>query len=416
MSKRLWGCLIVTLALAGEVSAAGFSIYEHGAAATATAGAFIARANDPTAIFYNAAGIAGQKMSVALGTTLIIPKTEFNGDNPFPGVGVTEKMKDALYYPSHAYLVAPIGPVTVGFGVFSPFGLGTEWPDAFSGRASSTKSVIQTFYFNPVVAYRLGPVSVGAGVQAVYGTVELARIARTPVLTEFKDVAKLSLEGTSSLAYGFNAGVQYCPIKQVVVGASYRSKAKCDFTGTAKFDSINANYALVKGKLPTETDVESSITFPAIMGVGVAVTPIPALTIEANVVQMQWSVFDSLGITFTDPAYASLGETIPEEYETARSYRIGAEYRINRSLVARIGYLYDESPAPDASVSTLLPDASRNSYMVGIGYTFGGATLDLSYMYLPFNDRSTNGQSRAGYNGLYKSSASLYGITLTYRF
>jgi len=427
MYQRVWTCMIACAWLAGTAGAAGFSIFEQGAAATAEAGAFVARASDPTAIFYNPAGIARQPGGVSVGATLIATKTDFSGDNPFPGVGVTEKMKDGLYYPPHAYLVAPIGPVRLGLGVFAPFGLGTEWPDSFSGRASSTKSVIQTFYFNPVAAIdvtSLGPlravskgvkVSLGAGVQAVYSTVELNRIARQPVATEWRDVAKLHLtgsNGTGDLTYGFNAGAQVEFGSHVTVGASYRSKAAVDYTGTAAFEILDP---LAQGGLPHTADVSTTINYPAIMGIGLAVRPFSRLAIEVDVLQMNWSTFDTLGITFDDPLWASLGEKIPELYKNARSYRIGAEYRIDRRLAVRGGYLYDESPSPTEAVSTLLPDANRNSFMVGLGYTMGSTQIDLSYMWLRFLDRSTGGVNRAGYEGLYRSSANLYGLTITQR-
>lgn len=337
MFRRLGTCLAAAFALAGAASGAGFSIYEHGAAATASAGAFIARANDPTAIFYNPAGIVGQKMGVAIGTTLITTKTDFAGVSSL----LDAKMNSGFFYPSHVYAVAPIGPVSVGLGIFSPFGLGTEWPATYSGRNISTKAQIQSFYFNPAAGMKLGPVSVAAGLQAVYASVELKRVAQKalPGLGSV-DVANLDLNGNNSLNYGFNLGLQFSPIQQVAVGASYRSKVKCEFEGTAKFTvtlpTTSPYYAAVSAALPASENVTASVTFPAIIGVGVAYTPVPALTVEADVVQMQWAVFDTLPITFTNAAYAALNSKIPEDYGTSRSYRIGAEYRVKPNLVSRL--------------------------------------------------------------------------------
>ena len=417
MFRRLGTSVAAAFALAGAASGAGFSIYEHGAAATASAGAFIARANDPTAIFYNPAGIVGQKMGVAIWTTLITTKTDFAGVTS----SLDAKMNSGFFYPSHLYAVAPIGPVSVGLGIFSPFGLGTEWPATYSGRNISTKAQIQSFYFNPAAGMKLGPVSVAAGLQAVYASVELKQVAQKalPGLGSV-DVANLDLNANNSLNYGFNLGLQFSPIQQVAVGASYRSKVKCEFEGTAKFDvtlpTTHPAYATIRASLPQSADVKSSVTFPAIIGAGVAYTPVPALTVEADVVQMQWSVFDTLPITFTNAAYAALNSKIAEDYGTSRSYRIGAEYRVKPNLAVRAGYLYDESPQPDASVSPMLPDAPRNSAMLGLGYTWRKTTLDVSYMFLPFKNRSTNGKNPYGYNGTYDTTAHLFGITLVQRF
>jgi long-chain fatty acid transport protein len=153
------------------------------------------------------------------------------------------------------------------------------------------------------------------------------------------------------------------------------------------------------------------------MALGVAVMPLPDLTVEVNVVQTQWSVFDTLSINFKAP-YTALTEKVPESYADARSYRIGAEYRLPAwELALRCGYLYDESPVPTQSVSTLLPDANRDSFQLGIGYAIGNnTTVDLSYMYLKFKDRSTGGINTTGFNGTYKTSANLFGMTITHKF
>ena len=414
MRKWFWSGIVAITAAAANVGAAGFALYEHGAAATATAGAFIARANDPSAIYYNPAGISGQRAGVMLGTTLITPSGDFAGANPFPGTGYTAKQKDALFFPSHLYVASPLGPVTVGLGVFNPFGLGTNWPEDWKGRDISTKTEIQTYYFNPVVAYSVGPVSMAAGMQAVYGSLELNRKVKHPLLGD--DVAAMHLEGTSDINYGFNAGVQFRPMPMLTVGASYRSQVDSKVNGTAAFDSMNAKWTMVKTSLPAKADVSTTMPYPAVMGIGVAVTPIPDLTIEANVVQTQWSTFDTLTIAFAAP-YSALTEKTPEVYSDVRSYRIGAEYRLPAwSLALRCGYLFDESPAPPMAVTPLLPDADRDSFQVGAGYTMGKTTFDFAYMYLKFKERSTEGLNPKNFNGTYNTTANLFGFSVTHRF
>ena len=54
IAAAVFVCLLLGLAPVGEGS--GFLIYEHGAAAMAMGGAFVAVANDPSTIFHNPAG------------------------------------------------------------------------------------------------------------------------------------------------------------------------------------------------------------------------------------------------------------------------------------------------------------------------------------------------------------------------
>ena len=80
--------------------AAGFAIFEQGARGMGFAGAFTAQANDPSAIFHNAAGIAFLKgKQFYLGGTLIHPSSTFTGADPFPGASVTEKGDTGLVVP-----------------------------------------------------------------------------------------------------------------------------------------------------------------------------------------------------------------------------------------------------------------------------------------------------------------------------
>src|SRR3954466_5250323 len=79
---KLW--LLITavlLIVSGAAYGSGFSLFEQGAKATAMGGAFAATADDPTAIFYNVAGIAQQrKAAFMVGGTTINFSNEFTGD------------------------------------------------------------------------------------------------------------------------------------------------------------------------------------------------------------------------------------------------------------------------------------------------------------------------------------------------
>jgi long-chain fatty acid transport protein len=420
MYKWILACVLALVtAMAGSVGAAGYSIYEQGTAAMGQASAFTARADDPSAIFFNPAGIAGQEAAIHLGATLILPSSEFDGDNPYPGISTHEKMKTGVFYPPHVFIVYPTNSVTLGLGLYAPFGLGTEWKDDFSGRAVSKFAEIQTIYLNPVVAKKFGPVSVGVGVEVVYSTVALKRTVMMPVVygddVVWTDAAELDLEGDNGFSdYGFNAGVQYSPMEMLTVGARYQSKVETNHTGDATFHVIEPVAAAFVP--PEPASVEAMIPMPAIWSVGVAVRPTDKLTVEANLVSMQWSAFDSLKMTFTEVANAHLSESIPELYDDAFSYRIGAEYEMTPNFALRCGYIFDETPQPTQSVSPLLPGADRNSYQIGCGYTMDNMTIDFAYMYLDFMDRSTERSSFAGYDGLYTSTAHLIGLTLGYSF
>src|SRR5258705_4907594 len=71
--------LIVTLMaclLSATAFGAGFSIFEQGAKASGMAGAFVATADDPSAVFYNPAGIANQRELSVLARATFLQFTE----------------------------------------------------------------------------------------------------------------------------------------------------------------------------------------------------------------------------------------------------------------------------------------------------------------------------------------------------
>ena len=110
---------------------AGFSIFAQGARASGMGLAFTAVANDPSAIFYNPAGLGWQKhFSSQLGGSLLTKVDgEFEGANPFPGTGfgVEEQHKTTFVLPTFYAVVPLTSNVNFGLGIFAPYGLGFRW-------------------------------------------------------------------------------------------------------------------------------------------------------------------------------------------------------------------------------------------------------------------------------------------------
>jgi long-chain fatty acid transport protein len=124
--------------LAGLTFANGFDIYEQSARAVGMAGALTAQADDPSAIFFNPAGITQlDGTQVSLGACMIMPTMQFQSNgNAVMGSysGETSKIKDHTWVIPNAYVTHKINDiVSVGIGSFSHFGLGVEWGDYWGG-------------------------------------------------------------------------------------------------------------------------------------------------------------------------------------------------------------------------------------------------------------------------------------------
>jgi long-chain fatty acid transport protein len=410
------------LALAVPAGAAGFGLFEQGAKGMGLAGAFTAQADDPSAMFHNAGGIAfTEKRAFYVGTTYVtFTKADFKGGTPFPGTGVTAEQKTLSQFLPNAYWAQPITDTwKFGLGIEAPFGLTTEWknPASFAGRYLSSKAALRAIDLNPTLAWKLTPnFGLGLGLIARFSDVELRRYVPflNPFTQRLVDVASVKLDSGFEQGYGWNIGLLDRYNESFSWGLSYRSKVKVDYDGTAHFTQISTGNpvidAIIAQRLPfgSGVDAKTSIEFPdmASLGVNLAFSPTVRLELDAN--WTGWSTFDKLPITFTQ--YPPLSSLVVEDWQDVWNYRAGLSWKTT-TCEWRFGYVYDQTPQPDKSVSPLLPDANRNGLTLGWGHQFGGANLDLALMYLKFDERTTT-TNQDNFNGTYNTTAWLFGASI----
>ena len=106
---RLGALVGLGLVAAAPGHGAGFSIFEQGSKAMGMAGAFTAQADDPSALFHNAAGLAFQdKRGFQLGFTYItFAEAKFQGADPFPGSDARGEQKKLQQFPPQPQQVPP---------------------------------------------------------------------------------------------------------------------------------------------------------------------------------------------------------------------------------------------------------------------------------------------------------------------
>ena len=133
-------------------------------------GAFTALANDPSAIYFNPAGIT-QLLGTNIigGATFILPNSSFRG--PFPAI-TESKLEPKIFYPIHLYASHQINDkLFFGLGVGNNFGLGTKWDNNWVGKYMAVDTEIKTYFFNLVSSYQIIPeISIGFGYIFSYGS------------------------------------------------------------------------------------------------------------------------------------------------------------------------------------------------------------------------------------------------------
>lgn len=157
--------------MAASCYGSAFSIAELGTRAAGMGTAFIATADDPSAIFYNPAGIAfqsGVHMEADLGGVVglfrFTPSSTPVGQ-VVPPDGYSGSIKPHIIPLANMYATMQYNDkITFGFGIFTPFGLSADFdnfhdgdPDLtkFVGRFAGTSAALQTFWLQPTIAYKI---------------------------------------------------------------------------------------------------------------------------------------------------------------------------------------------------------------------------------------------------------------------
>jgi long-chain fatty acid transport protein len=412
------------LACPAAAPASGFAIESQGARAMGFAGAYVAQAADPSAIFYNAAGIGflkGKQLYVAGAFAGL--STDFTGSGPNPPAGTIEKSDRGLGILPAFYYSQQVGEKTViGLGVTRPFAVQSKWenPDTFTGRYICLECRIASWSINPTVAYKLADrLAVGAGLDVRLSTFELSRrlVADPNPFPEPTDVAELTLDGSTKTGIGFNVGLLASPSENLSIGVSYRHEVAIDHDAQANFVQIltgdQAVDDAVKAALPPSQPATVSFTYPGSVAVGVALRR-RYWTVEADFQWMLWSSFDQVTIALANsPAFNT---ALPQEWASTWRGALGVEYLIGDNWEVRGGYGYDHSPAPTETISPFIHDADRHTFGAGGSWKYERLRLDFNLRYVLFRASSTLGISRYGYDGSYETGGLQAGASLGYRF
>ncbi len=363
---------VLLLAVATSASAAGFALYEWSARGNALGGTLVGRADDPSAVAYNPAGITQlEGTQIAIGASLAYPFSEV--DTIQGGVNTTTKSKDALFAIPHFYVTHKINDKwAVGFGEFSRFGLGFGYDkDEFPGAYNVYDATIQTFSLNPNIAYKITDrLSAAIGVEYVNVDVTIKKKYH-PMLG---GTSKLTGSGDG---IALTAGLHY-KLDKWRFGVGYHSQAKVDADGETKISGA----ASAPGALPNGTyDTKTSIVLPDMISFGITYYPIEELSIEFAAINTRWSTYRNFDLTLDTPV-GDVPVAQPKDWKDVWRLSLGAEYAINDNWTVRGSYSYDEAPENAKYVDYMIPAADRHLLGVGVGYTVNNWTIDVAYTYI----------------------------------
>ncbi|KJS33278.1 MAG: hypothetical protein VR64_02775 [Desulfatitalea sp. BRH_c12] len=384
----------------------------HGAKAGAMQAAFVAVADDPSAIVHNPAGITHLKGNhFYTGVTAVMGDTELETPS-----GQTEKSDFKVYFPPHAYAASDFGIENMAFGIgfYSPFGIGgREWREEGLTRYLATKNLISTLALNPVFAYRIMPqVSLGIGAFYLYASNEFERMIDQSALGASD--GKFSLEGDGG-GFGYNLGVLLFPGQRISFGMAYRSKVDVDQDLDIRLTNMAPALQPLTGGSNPKFAADTDLEFPEVFNFGLAFRPMEALTLALECEWTGWSSFERMAVDLRQevPQAGITDFAMDFDYKDTWIYKIGVAYELNANYCLRAGYAYVENPVPTRTVNPANPDADQHSLSVGLGYRAATWYLDFFYMADIFKDRSFNNELL---KGKFKTFAHFVGCSVGFVF
>ena len=391
--------------------ASGFRIDEQGATATALGGAFVAQADDPSALYYNPGGLAFLKQGGLVAGTSVqtLGELQFQGGSPGSAAGTSGELDGGSELLLHAYWVQPLTPnVVVGVGAFQPFYLKSAWasPETFSGRLLTTKAELTTYDINATLSLRLTR-RFALGVGGVYRVTEIShsrRLSRfNPLSGAAADVATVDVTTDQESGIGWNAGILFKASKAVSFGVSYRSAIDLDFGGAGLLTQVptgNSQFdTLIAATIPFGTDlpVSTTLELPDTARVGFAFGLGKSVILEVDADWTGWSSVQSLPLEFTSET--SFSQTIDLRLDDTVAYRFGLRFKQLSGAEWRFGYVFDQSAQTAGTLNPFLADTDSNSASFGWGKDW----LGVAFKWTERTDTTTR-TNPDDFNGTYSGN------------
>ena len=443
--------ILTTLALAPEAQAGGFDYPDHGTAGLIRAGAFVARADDPSAVYYNPAGAARLRGThIFLGGNLLMEDIRFQR-RIYPVYGADKGVPVPLdKYPHDPTLrmpevqnnappfMTPFFGLSTDLGFLAPYNLrlvagfygphvqtshsfprycvkGTDpcepTDDSKTGIPSPARyDAVYTYeiVIYPSIGLAWQPVkwlSIGAVFQATYATFKFDSVLSAQLAKDMdgqpdenpdQDV-DIKADVEDPFTPTAIIGVHVAPFSWLEFGSSVRIGYGFEFEGTVTAESVSGLHKLVK---PNPTTINISLQMPWVVRSGVRYINRDAGGRERFDVELDF-VFESTGSV--DSYEISTGGKILNDpiqgldqvhnWKDTYSLRLGGTYYLRDLFkdgtlaISAGGFWESEAVAEEYTRLDFLP-FERGGLSVGVTLHWRRYSLAMGYMHTFYVSRN----------------------------
>lgn len=395
--------VIATLSLSSTAFSAGYQLNEYSTTGMGRSFAGVGVVGDDfSAIGYNPAGMTYNKTSgVQAGASYVRLYSRFKDKSDKNlGRGQTDINRVLpSFFAQHRFS----DKLTTGIGVYTPFGLATDYPNGWFGEEHGGLSAVTAINISPSIAYQLNDyVSVGGAVNFQNISAHLTSSAA-------------DLEG-DDWGVGYTLGLTVTPIKPVRIGLSYRSKISHQLKGDGTLRAVGFS-----------SDIRAKITTPETATLSAAWDVNDKWTLSGTARWTRWKRFDNLDISGNIFKLASSGLTdtvsTKEKWRNTGFYALGADYKWNDKWTVRAGLAYDMTVIRSAGYRTpRIPDGRRVWNSIGVSYAHKNFQVDFGYAHIFVFGGHAKGTDELNLkqgnrpNIKYSSDANMLSLGLQYKF
>lgn len=301
--------------------------------------------------------------------------------------------------------------LTVGAGLFTQGGFGTDYPNlntAF-GTRDRTSSFLRYLKLAVGLSYEVtDQLSIGVAPSVGYSDISLRLFPNTSVAPspglpsgfaglDIHDrcarnagLGPLGGECPSDVVFSVKVGAMYRVLPWLTLGAAYTSPTTFDYgDGRA---SLNFT-AFGLGSVNYDAKV-SGIRWPQQVDASIAARPTDRLLLALTTSWINWDSLNNVEVTATHPsnpqAPSRVTLTIPSNWKDMIVVGVGASYTAIQEpswndrdrLVLRVGYNHSNNPIPAQTLSPLAPLILEHHFTGGFGYRFSERlAFDLGAIY-----------------------------------
>ncbi len=405
--------LLSTILMSSSAFAAGYQLQEYTVTGLgrAMAGAGI-MGDDYSAVAFNPAGMGfTQKSGVQAGLIAVDLRSHTKGK--VSGPWGERKGRDN----THIFRLLPHlfgqyklnDKATLGIGLYTPFGLATDYRNNWYATAQGQYSGITVVNLTPAISYKLTDmITLGVGANLQYTQAHLTGGTVDGGYTNMR---------ADDTNVGYIVGLTFEPWKTTRFGVSYRSKVHHKLKGK-DHGRAGSSFSFLAGKHKVHADITTpeTVIFSAAQDLG------DKWTISGTARWTRWSRFRDLDIYQSNyPLPGPMSHT-HENWKDTWFYAVGADYKYCKNLTFRFGTAYDETSIKNSTDRTVrIPDERRIWASVGASYQKNNWQVDVGYAHLFVHRAMARATTGKGLGAVrsdveYHTQSNILGIQFQYKF